>query len=239
MKKYVFTFLSIFIIQHAFAQWHTEGYGGGGAMFYPEVSPFNANFAFVSCDMSGSYVTYNGGASWRMFNLRGPVNFYVFDPRDSNTVYANSIGLFKSTNKGKTWSLFYPAPAEITGVVAKGDHAQERLVTKDGTLRNVQAFAIDPADSKKMYAVVGIDKKSILLTTNNGGISWSKKADLNYNAKNIFIDPSSNKNNRTFFITHDQGVTTSKGNKLTFNKAPQQVNKLMHFTGGFDKSRNK
>ncbi|MCW3109572.1 MAG: hypothetical protein JWQ09_4078, partial [Segetibacter sp.] len=70
--------------------WGMVGYGGGGAMFYPAVSPHNPGYAFVSCDMGGSYVTYNGGQSWRMFNLRSTVDFYVFDPLDSNTVYANS-----------------------------------------------------------------------------------------------------------------------------------------------------
>src|SRR5881396_2396995 len=49
--------------------WETIGFGGGGATFYPEISPFNPEYAFVSCDMTGSYVTYNGGESWRMFNL--------------------------------------------------------------------------------------------------------------------------------------------------------------------------
>ena len=58
--------------------WGYAGYGGGGAMFYPAVSPFNPEFAFVACDMTGSFVTYNGGGSWRMFNLRGPVHYFVF-----------------------------------------------------------------------------------------------------------------------------------------------------------------
>ncbi len=73
--------------------WTITGYGGGGAMFNPAVSPYDVNYAYVSCDMSQSFVTYNGGESWRMFNLRGMVHFYVFDPLDSNVVYANSIGL--------------------------------------------------------------------------------------------------------------------------------------------------
>ena len=88
--------------------WGFAGYGGGGAMFYPAVSPFNPDFVFVACDMTGSFVTYNGGDSWRIFNLRGPVDFFVFDPLDSNTVYANSIALFKSTDKGNTWNVLYP-----------------------------------------------------------------------------------------------------------------------------------
>src|SRR5687768_4379361 len=69
-------------------EWRVVGAGGGGAMFRPTISPLNSNFAFVSCDMTGSYVTENGGDSWRMFNLRGVVDFYVFDPLDPNVVYA-------------------------------------------------------------------------------------------------------------------------------------------------------
>lgn len=221
------------------AQWKTVGYGGGGAMFFPEVSPFNPDLAFVSCDMTGNYVTHNGGGSWRMFNLHSPVDFYVFDPIDSNTVYANSIGLFKSTDRGTTWNLFYPSPDEVSGIVSKGDHAQERLVTRDTTMRHVQAFAIDPSDNHKMYAAVLIDKKSWLLTTQNNGASWSKAVELKYPAKNIFIDPSSDKNGRTYFVTHNQGITVSRSGSVNFNKAPDQVNNLTHFTGGFDKAKNK
>lgn len=117
--------------KHDDNHWKRIGYGGGGAMFYPEVSPHDPGFAFVSCDMTGAYVTYNGGESWNMFNLRSPVDFYVFDPQDSNTVYANSIGLFKSTDKGATWNLLYPLPSETTGLVSRGDHAHEFIVTSE------------------------------------------------------------------------------------------------------------
>ncbi len=95
--------------------WGMIGYGGGGAMFYPAVSPYNPDYAFVSCDMGGSYVTYNGGQSWRMFNLRSSVDFYVFDPIDANTVYANSIALFKSKDRGNTWSVIDIQRKIITG----------------------------------------------------------------------------------------------------------------------------
>ncbi len=54
----------------SFTQWEKVGPGGGGAMFNPAVSPHNADYAYVACDMTGSYVTYNGGLSWRMFSLR-------------------------------------------------------------------------------------------------------------------------------------------------------------------------
>jgi len=71
-------------------------------MFWPAVSPGDPNYAYVACDMTGSYVTYNGGESWRMFNLRGPVRYFVFDPSDPDIVYAKSVALFKSSDRGQT-----------------------------------------------------------------------------------------------------------------------------------------
>lgn len=99
--------------------WGFVGAGGGGAMFNPTVSPHNPKDAFVSCDMGGSFVTHDGGESWRMFNLHSMVQFYVFDPNNSNTIYTSSLGLFKSVDKGNTWKLIYPDPSEIKGLVSK------------------------------------------------------------------------------------------------------------------------
>lgn len=208
-------------------------------MFYPEVSPFNPNFALVACDMTGSYVTHDGGESWRMFNLHSPVKYFVFDPNDSNTVYAKSVGLFRSADKGKTWNLFYPAPKDITGIVSKGDHGYERLITRDNTIRDVEAFAIDAANSQNMYAAIAIENKPALYFSKDGGSSWKKVADLTYGVQNIFINPSSDKNKRIVYLTHNEGVTVASNGKLKFQPAPQGVNKLMHFTGGFNKPNNK
>src|SRR5580765_8540812 len=72
------------------------GPGGGGAMFHPSISPHDPNTVLVSCDMTGSYITHDGGRTWRMFNLRGVVNFFVFDPKDPKTMYAHATGLWRS-----------------------------------------------------------------------------------------------------------------------------------------------
>ena len=37
--------------------WLLTGFGGGGAMFWPAISPHDPDYAFVACDMTGSYVT--------------------------------------------------------------------------------------------------------------------------------------------------------------------------------------
>jgi photosystem II stability/assembly factor-like uncharacterized protein len=213
--------------------WGYVGFGGGGAMFYPTVSPHNASRAMVSCDMTGSFATTDGGKSWRMFNLRGPVNYYVFDPLDSNTVYANSIGLFKSTDRGTTWSLFYPAPKDVIGIVSQGDHANERVVTQDSTDRHVQAFAVDPSDSKKLYAAISIDDKSAFYSSSDGGSSWKMEYALTENKKNIFIHPASPANDRTIFICGKSTIVKREQGVWKSRKVPD-VKTMTEFTGGFD-----
>ena len=84
------------------------GPGGGGAMFNPTISPHDPNTILISCDMSGSYITHDGGRSWRMFNLRGVVNFFVFDPVDPKTMYAHATGLWRSTDGGEHWESGLP-----------------------------------------------------------------------------------------------------------------------------------
>jgi hypothetical protein len=76
------------------------GPGGGGAMFHPTVSPHDPNTVLVSCDMTGSYITHDGGKSWRMFNLRGVVQFFVFDPLNRKVIYAGSNGLWIASREG-------------------------------------------------------------------------------------------------------------------------------------------
>ena len=219
--------------------WTIVGYGGGGAMFNPAVSPFNSDYAFVSCDMSQSFVTYNGGESWRMFNLRGMVHFYVFDPGDSNTVYASSIGLFRSLDKGNTWNLIYPDPSEIKGIVSKGDEANEYLITSDSTNREVLAFAIDPGDSKKLYAAICVNGETGFYHSEDAGARWRKEKALEDGAKNIFVVPSSPPENRTLYITGNNTVAERINGTWKLNKGPAGVRMLTEYAGGFDQKQNK
>src|SRR5438045_8489484 len=69
------------------------GPGGGGAMFHPTVSPHDLNTILVNCDMTGAYISHDGGKSWRMFSLRGVVQFFAFAPLDANALCAQSIGM--------------------------------------------------------------------------------------------------------------------------------------------------
>ena len=219
--------------------WETVGYGGGGAMFWPAVSPFDPDYAIVACDMTGSFVTYNGGMSWRMFNLRGPVKYFVFDPVDPEVVYAKSIALFKSTDRGKTWDIVYPVSSGIKGIVAKGDHAEERIITSDSTRRNVMALAVDPSNSMKLHAVISINNISAYYTSDDQGSSWSKIKELEQGAKNIFIVPSSPAEDRTIFIACNNSIIARENGKWITNPAPSGVRIINEYSAGYDKDRDK
>src|SRR5215475_11291284 len=104
------------------------GPGGGGAMFHPTVSPHDVNTVLVSCDMTGAYVSHDGAKSWRMFNLRGVVGFFVFDPQDRNVMYAESNGLWQSKDAGETWNLIYPKPGDVKGIKMSSDHSDEKII---------------------------------------------------------------------------------------------------------------
>lgn len=214
--------------------WNILGAGGGGAMFYQTVSPHNPDFVFASCDMTGSFVTYNGGKSWRMFNLRGVTRFYVFDPIDTNTVYANSIGLFRSTDRGNRWELVFPRPENVRGIVSKGDHADEWLVTRDNSRLRVTALAIDPIDSKKLFAGVSKDSAWFFYTSTDAGERWTLERELPGEVKNIYIDPISPSSNRTVYITSPGGILLRSKGKWQMNGGPGGVRSLTAFTAGYD-----
>jgi photosystem II stability/assembly factor-like uncharacterized protein len=219
--------------------WGFTGYGGGGAMFYPAVSPHDDNYAFVACDMTGSFVTYNGGLSWRLFSLRGPVKFFVFDPVNPDIVYANSIALFKSVDRGKTWNILYPVPAEIKGFIGKGDHAEERIITIDSTRRHVRALAVDPENSSDLHAAISVNNVESYYYSGDQGKSWTKGKDLESGVKNIFINPSSPKENRTLYITGKNSITVRDNGSWKTNSGPDAVGKLNEFTGGYDNQHKK
>src|SRR5690348_5122006 len=111
--------------------WKVIGPGGAGGMFLPTISPHDPNIVLEHCDMTGAYISLDGGMSWRMFNLRGVVSAFAFDPRDPTIIYAGNHALWKSTDTGKTWRMMLPDPARGTVEHMRDDHAAPLLTTGD------------------------------------------------------------------------------------------------------------
>src|SRR5882724_817343 len=127
------------------------GPGGGGAMYHATISPHDSREVLVACDMTGSYISHDGGHSWRMFNLRGAVRFFAFDPQHPHVIYAATTGLWRSTNDGDSWNLIWPKPATIQGIRMNTDHADETFLSSANPVGEITALAIDPSDSQALW----------------------------------------------------------------------------------------
>ena len=103
-------------------------------MFNPTISPHDKNTVLVSCDMTGSYITHDGGQSWRMFNLRGRVEFFTFDPKNPQIIYAETKVLWRSQDGGRTWSLRYPNASSVKDIEMNSDHAEETVMAQPDSL---------------------------------------------------------------------------------------------------------
>src|ERR1017187_665620 len=114
-----------------FDSWKVIGPGGAGGMFLPTISPHDANLVLEHCDMTGAYISLDAGRSWRMFNLRGTVTAFAFDPNDAKVIYAGNSALWRSSDTGRTWSMIFPDPARNTVEHMRDDHAAPVFTTDD------------------------------------------------------------------------------------------------------------
>jgi photosystem II stability/assembly factor-like uncharacterized protein len=213
------------------------GPGGGGAMFHPTVSPHDADTVLVGCDMTGAYITHDGGKSWRMFNLRGVAQFFVFDPLDENVIYTQSTGLWRSGDQGATWNLVYPKPDSIKSIKMSSDHSDEDIIAEPNPLGSITAMTIDPANSKIYYVAAGDRKKGIsaLFVSQDGGQNWVKEADLPDVASRLWVNPSSPREGRTLLITGSHFIAEKTSTGLHQISLPA-AKTLADISAGFDKT---
>ncbi len=168
-----FLWLSLTVAaQEASPRWQTIGPGGGGALFLPTISPSDPKRVLVSCDMTGAYISDDAGQSWRMFNLRGRIRFFVFDPHDASVIYAQTIGLWRSTDDAHTWQLIYPDPKIVSGVSMANDHAGETLLTSGSPMGEITALAVDPTNTKFLYAGFRQGDDSQIRVSSDSGRTW-------------------------------------------------------------------
>ncbi|MDT7812596.1 MAG: hypothetical protein QOJ42_2512, partial [Acidobacteriaceae bacterium] len=111
--------------------WRVVGPGGGGTMVSPTISPSDPRLVVEHCDMTGGYVTTDGGDSWRMFNLRAGLSTFAFDPGNPSVIYAGNAALWRSEDKGQTWSIVFPDPTKGTREHTWSDHAEFVITTND------------------------------------------------------------------------------------------------------------
>jgi photosystem II stability/assembly factor-like uncharacterized protein len=152
--------------------WTVIGPGGGGAQFNPTVSPHDPDRVLVSCDMTGAYLTEDGGASWRMFNFGTTVRFFAFDVSRPRVAYAQTNRLWRSDDGGRSWKVVYPADARVT---IDGDHGDESATSESPAVNALHA------DGDRLFAAMG----NQLRISADGGRTWSDAAALPGRARRV------------------------------------------------------
>lgn len=92
-------------------------------MFAPAISPADPNLMMLNCDMSGAYLSEDGGRHWRMIHhrqLRSDTRCRpAFHPNDPRIVYASSGGQLRvSQDKGQTFTPIGDLDRALYGEIA-------------------------------------------------------------------------------------------------------------------------
>ena len=183
------------------------GPGGGGAMYHATINPHDPNEVLVACDMTGSYISHDGGQSWRMFNLRGPVRFFAFDPIQPHTMYAGTqaFGAAQTTERPGSW--YGPALRQSAPYIWLPITLTKRSLATQTRSATIVAFAIDPTNSGTLFASAVKDGKAGVFQSKNFGVTWDKLHDLPNPPQKMWIDPNSSKTNRDIYVAGKDGVT--------------------------------
>jgi photosystem II stability/assembly factor-like uncharacterized protein len=157
------------------SNWIKLGPGGGGATFIPTFAHGNPNQFVVRCDMTGTYITSDGGDSYSQTNFPNGATAYAYDPSDERILYAGNNALHRSTDGGKTWQQLFPHPSEVKETKYSGDHASFRITTKGGSLypeenAHVHHIRVDASDTRTIYFSMG----RYLFRSTDGGEHWNR-----------------------------------------------------------------
>ena len=151
-------------------------------MASPTVSPTDPRLVVVRCDMTGAYITQDGGNSWRMFNLRNGLTSFAFDPNNPKRIYAGGAALWRSDDSGASWSMVYPDPAKKTVEHQNGDHSDYSLTTEDETYvagTSIGLIVVDPKDSSVHIAFWDPGQNATaLLMSKDGGVTFQREVDF-------------------------------------------------------------
>ena len=190
-----FVILFSFVAFAGFAQepgtnmWKVNGPGGGGTTIGPTISPHDSQLVVEHCDMTGGYVTRDDGLSWRMFNLRGGIGVFAFDPADPHVIYAGNAALWRSDDSGSSWKMIFPSPARGTVEHQTGDHSDYSLTSSDPAYPggSVSAIAIAQGEAgqkghvstERIYvAFEQRDQPAVIVDSVDGGVTWNRLAQL-------------------------------------------------------------
>ncbi len=130
------------------------GPGGGGSTFEPTISYHDPKAFLLRCDMTGTYMTKDGGITYRQFNFPGGGSSFAWDSQDSSRVWAGSMFLQRSDDGGQHWKAVFPH--DVMGSFHFGDHAEPLSIIKgngknDTIGAKINALTLDPSHHDQLY----------------------------------------------------------------------------------------
>ena len=224
----------------AFSGWQTVGPSGGDTREIV-IDPKDRNHLYVSTIDGQIYASYDAGKSWALLaNFNRPqliLDQLIVDPRDSKVIYTSGHrhkepgGFFKTTDGGKSWKEAKDLKNEAihsmiqssldpniilvgsTGGVweSKDSGDNWRKIQSASSPINIDSLAIDPRDTKTIYA--GTWWRAF--KTTDGGANWRVVSSGMIDDSDVFavdIDP---RNPDNVFASACSGIyySSNKGEK--------------------------
>ena len=225
-------------VMASYNQWQLVGPGGGGATFIPTFSYHNPGEFFIRCDMTGSYLTRNGGRSFQQYNFENGANCFAFDPNDSNSIYVGSTFLRRSHDGGKTWTIIFPGKKDVIASSYSGDHASYKIHTrstslyidKAGEIGNLRVDATSPGS---LYFTMA----SYFFYSVDSGQTWNRR-DVGH--KIDYVYPSKTNTNNNVYIFSEDAIFAfdRKSGKIVRINNPKNIAPLFSFAAGIKKNND-
>jgi len=239
MKNFLGTFLAVIIVtscspdnRQVTEGWTRIGPGGGGSTFIPTFSYHSPDYFLVRCDMTGAYLTRDGGNSYDIVNFPNGSSCFAYDPHDPNTVYIGSSTLNRSMDGGRTWETILPRPNEIVSESYSGDHAGHRQEIAESSMyprdaRGVSIVRVDPVTPGTLYVAMG----SYLLYSADAGQTWEReKFDSRIDC--LYTNSSGLKNELYIFTNAAIFIFDKTTRKITERKLPRDMTPAESFSAG-------
>ena len=194
-------------------QWEPIGLSGYGGMYSPAISPVDPKLMMIHCDMSGAYLSNDGGRTWKMINhsqLRTSTACKpAFHPVDADIIFSaqSGVGMKVSRDRGLTWQQVKGLPAGLCGQIAIDPHQPDRMMAGD--------------------------TKGVWLS-NDGGKTWAACKGPQGRTVAFHFDQTSPSGTRVCFAASKEGIWRSDDGGKTWaaKTAGLPWNEVLAFSGG-------